>query len=122
MQRRGFMLCLSASFAGPVLAGAPAPALDLNTATQAELERLKGVGVVLSERLLQARAQAPFTGWADVRRRVPGFNAAVARRLAAQGLVVSGVSLDGAGAAPAASAASATSATSATSAADAASR
>lgn len=102
MQRRGFVLWLSASLAGRVQAGEPVPGLELNTATQAELERLKGVGVVLSERLLQARAQAPFTGWADVRRRVPGFNGAVARRLAAQGLVVSGVSLDDVGAASAA--------------------
>jgi competence protein ComEA len=72
----------------------PPPRLELNTATQAELERLKGVGVALSERLLQARAQAPFDGWADLQRRVSGLGPRVARRLADQGLTVNGAVLD----------------------------
>jgi len=61
-------------------------AVELNTATQAELEQLKGVGVSLSERLLAAREKRPFSDWTDLIARVPGIGPAQAARLSAAGL------------------------------------
>jgi competence protein ComEA len=106
MHRRLALLSLTLGCAR-LPAAEPAPGLELNTATQAQLERLKGVGVTLSERLLQARAQGPFAGWQDLRRRVPGLGSRVARQLSDQGLTVNGASLDGGAEAEAAAAASA---------------
>lgn len=67
-----------------------ARALEANTASQAELEQLKGVGVAMSERLLQARTRSPFTGWGDLMARVPGLGRRTAKRLSDQGLTVQG--------------------------------
>ena len=66
---------------------AAAHAIDVNRASQAELETLKGVGPALSERILQARRDAPFVDWADFNARVRGANAA---RLAKAGLTLGG--------------------------------
>jgi len=60
-----------AGWAGTALAGATQ---DLNQATRAEIEAVRGVGVELTERLLQARAQGHFVDWADLRRRVKGLS------------------------------------------------
>lgn len=68
-----------------------ASATDLNTASRAELEQLRGVGVALAQRLLVQREQRPFSDWDDVMRRVPGVRAATARRLSDAGLRVGGV-------------------------------
>lgn len=103
MHRRLALLLLLCG--SPLHAAQPARRLELNTATQAELERLKGVGVALSERLLQARAEAPFADWQDLRQRVPGLGGRLARRLSDQGLTVNGASLDGGGEADAAASA-----------------
>jgi competence protein ComEA len=65
-----------------------AAALELNTASQAELEQLRGIGVALSERLLAERAQRPFDDWADLRRRVPQVAGRRAEQLSQQGLRV----------------------------------
>lgn len=65
-----------------------AHALDVNTASQAELEQLRGVGVALSERLLAERAKRPFADWADLLTRVPGLGRKQAVRLSAAGLRV----------------------------------
>jgi competence protein ComEA len=52
-----------------------------------------GIGPQLAERLLAAR---PFTGWADLLRRVKGLGRASALKLSAQGLRVEGQALDAA--------------------------
>ena len=65
-------------------------ALEVNTATQAELEQMKGIGTALSQRLVDARAEHPFDDWADLIRRVPGLRAASASKLSAAGLTVQG--------------------------------
>lgn len=105
MKRRRALPCLLLlTCLGAAGAGEPPP-LELNTATQAQLERLKGLGVSLSERLLAARAQGSFADWPDLQRRVPGLGAKLARRLSDQGLTVNGASLDGGTAAEAKAAA-----------------
>lgn len=85
------MLPLLAAFACAALA--ETVLVEANTATQAQLERMKGVGVSMSERLLAARAEAPFKDWDDLRRRVPGIGERVAQRLSDQGLRVEGRAL-----------------------------
>lgn len=64
--------------------------VEINTASQAELEQAKGIGVAMSERLLKARAEAPFADWQDLMARVPGMGPHLARRLSDQGLRVNG--------------------------------
>ncbi|NML14163.1 ComEA family DNA-binding protein [Azohydromonas caseinilytica] len=63
-------------------------AVDVNTATQAQLEQLRGIGVTMSEKLLAERARQPFADWADLIKRVPGVSAKSAARLSEQGLRV----------------------------------
>lgn len=88
MRRR--LLLLLAGW--PLLArAAPAPkVLELNQATQAQLESLAGLGPDLSERLLKAREAKLFESWADLRRRVTGIGPKLAARLSDQGLRVQG--------------------------------
>lgn len=79
-----------------------AAALEVNTASQAELESLKGVGTVLSAKLIKARSVQAFTDWSDLMKRVPGMRAATAARLSAGGLTVAGAPYADAAAAAAA--------------------
>ena len=67
-----------------------AHAVDANRASQAELESVKGIGPALSERILQARREAPFVSWSDFTARVKGANAT---RLAKAGLTLDGAAL-----------------------------
>jgi competence protein ComEA len=70
----------------------PAP-LERNAASRAQLESLQGIGRALAGRILAAREAGPFTGWADLRRRVRGIGPALARRLSDQGLRIQGQAL-----------------------------
>lgn len=64
--------------------------LDINLATQAQLEQLRGVGPQLSGRILAARSQAPFSTWEDLRQRVTGLGPVQAAQLSREGLTVAG--------------------------------
>jgi competence protein ComEA len=92
MLRRRALLLLALPAA--LQAQPAATPLELNQASRAELESLPGIGPALAERLLTARAQQPFKDWADLRRRVRGIGAALARRLSAQGLRVQGLAYE----------------------------
>lgn len=63
-------------------------AVDVNTATQAELEALRGVGTTLSTRVLAEREKGKFKDWADLIQRVRGVGAGSATRLSEAGLTV----------------------------------
>lgn len=63
---------------------------EVNTANQAELEMVKGVGPQLSTRILAERAQAPFRDWADLQARLHGIGPVKARHLSEAGLTVQG--------------------------------
>ena len=65
-------------------------ATEINQATEAELDSVKGLGPTSTARILQARVQAPFKDWADFMRRVKGFKPATAARLSEAGLTVNG--------------------------------
>lgn len=83
LARRAALVLLAA-------AGVAHASNDLNTASQAELERVGGVGPALSARILLARQASRFDDWEDLRRRVPGLGSVVAARLSREGWTVSG--------------------------------
>jgi competence protein ComEA len=73
-----------------VLAGS-ASALNIQQATEAELDSLRGLGPSLTAKVLAARAEKPFENWADLMQRVNGIREATAQRLSDQGLTVQGL-------------------------------
>lgn len=75
-----------------IFLSAPALALELNTANRAELEQLNGFGVSTAARVVDERAKAPFTDWADLARRVKGIKARRIEQLREQGVTINGQS------------------------------
>lgn len=67
---------------------APAWALEINHATEAELDGLRGLGPAFTRRILSERDIRPFTDWPDLMRRVSGMGGFTAQKLSAQGLTV----------------------------------
>ena len=67
---------------------APAWALEINHATEAELDGLRGLGPAFTRRILSERDIRPFTDWPDLMRRVSGMGRLTAQKLSAQGLTV----------------------------------
>ena len=65
-------------------------ALDVNLATEAELDNLRGLGPAFTRRVMAARAEQPFVSWPDLMRRVSGMGQITAQKLSAQGLTVQG--------------------------------
>ncbi len=71
-------------------AGPGARAADVNQASAAELEAVKGIGPALSGKILAARQQGSFKSWADLVERVSGMGPGNAVRLSQNGLTVAG--------------------------------
>jgi competence protein ComEA len=67
-------------------------AVEINTATEAELDSVKGLGPAGTARILKARSQGDFKNWADFMARVKGFKAPTATKLSKDGLTVNGES------------------------------
>ena len=65
-------------------------ALDINQASEAELDGLRGLGPAFTRRVLAQRDIRPFTDWPDLMHRVSGMGRVTAGKLADQGLTVSG--------------------------------
>jgi competence protein ComEA len=65
-------------------------AVDINKASQAELETVKGIGPAMSERILEERKKGPFKDWNDLITRVKGIGDGNAARFSSAGLTVSG--------------------------------
>ena len=70
-------------------------AVDVNQASQAELETIKGIGPGLSGKILRARQTASFKNWDDLVDRVGGVGPGNAARLSQAGMTVSGAAYDG---------------------------
>ena len=70
-------------------------AVDVNQASQAELETIKGIGPGLSGKILKARSSASFKNWDDLVERVGGVGPGNAARFSQAGLTVSGTAYDG---------------------------
>ncbi len=65
-------------------------AVDVNTASEADLDSIKGVGPSTSGKMLEQRKSAKFKDWADLIERVPGIGEKRATKLSAEGLTVNG--------------------------------
>ncbi|MDO9095493.1 MAG: helix-hairpin-helix domain-containing protein [Rubrivivax sp.] len=87
---RNFIALLMAVFALNAFAAA-----DVNQATQAELESVKGIGPGLSAKILQARQSGNFKNWDDLVDRVGGIGPGNAARFSQAGLTVGGAAYDG---------------------------
>jgi competence protein ComEA len=89
-----FNKLLLALAAGLYLAANPCTALEINQATAAELDSIRGIGPGLSTPILAERSKAPFQGWADLLARVKGIGPVTAARFSAQGLMVDGAAYE----------------------------
>lgn len=69
--------------------------IDLNKASEVELDALKGVGPVLTKELMSERQKAPFKDWEDATRRVKGLGPQKASSLSEQGVRVQGSAYSG---------------------------
>jgi competence protein ComEA len=71
-------------------------AVDVNQATEAELDSVRGLGPASTARILKARTQGAFKDWADLMARVKGIKPATAAKLSEQGLTVNDAPYPGA--------------------------
>ncbi|MBU6437788.1 MAG: helix-hairpin-helix domain-containing protein, partial [Betaproteobacteria bacterium] len=75
-------------------------AVDINKATQAELESIKGIGPVTAKEILDERQKGgAFKDWNDVMSRVKGVKEKRSAEFSAGGLTVNGKAMEGAPAA-----------------------
>jgi competence protein ComEA len=79
-------------------------AVDVNKATAAELDSVKGIGPAISTKILDERKKGNFKDWNDFIERIKGIGDGNAAKLSAEGLTVGGASFKGVAAAPAAAA------------------
>lgn len=77
-------------------------AVDVNKATAAELDGIKGIGPGISGKIIDERKKGNFKDWNDFIERVKGVGEANAAKYSAQGMTVGGASFKGVAAAPAA--------------------
>jgi len=89
-----FKNLLLASATGLWLAANTCAALEINEATAAELDSIRGIGPGLSTPILAERGKAPFKGWADLVARVKGIGPVTAAKFSAQGLTVDGAAYE----------------------------
>ncbi len=78
-------------------------AVDVNKASEAELDGVKGIGPATTRVIVAERKKAEFKNWEDLIARVKGFGPKTAAKFSAEGLTVGGATYQGA--APAAKAA-----------------
>ena len=79
-----FLACLPLSLA---LAG-----VEINQASEADLDGIKGLGPATTRLILAERQKAEFKSWADLISRVKGLGENSAAKLSEAGLSVNGVS------------------------------
>jgi competence protein ComEA len=65
-------------------------AVDVNKATEAQLDAVKGIGPVTSKLILSERKKGEFKNWEDFIERVKGVGDARAAKLSTEGLTVNG--------------------------------
>ncbi|HSW16922.1 MAG TPA: helix-hairpin-helix domain-containing protein [Ramlibacter sp.] len=74
-------------------------AVDINKATEAELDGIKGVGPSTTQLIVSERKKSAFKDWDDLIARVKGIGPARATKLSKEGLTVAGAPFKGAAAA-----------------------
>ena len=77
-------------FAVMLYAAASFAAVDVNKATAAELDGVKGIGPAISAKILDERKKGNFKDWNDFVTRVTGIGEKSAANLSANGLTVGG--------------------------------
>ena len=70
-------------------------AVDVNKASEAELDGIKGVGPVTTRLIVAERKKSEFKSWEDFIGRVKGIGAKSAAKFSAEGLTVGGASYSG---------------------------
>ena len=70
-------------------------AVDVNKASAAQLDGVKGIGPVLSGKILDERKKGEFKNWDDFITRVPGIGQGNASKLSAEGLTVGAAKYSG---------------------------
>lgn len=75
-------------------------AVDVNKATAADLDGLKGMGPSISTRILDERKKGDFKDWPDFIERIRGVGEGNAAKFSAEGLTVNGQAYKGASALP----------------------
>lgn len=91
MRKHGLLLILA------LAANACFAAVEVNQATEAELDGVKGLGPSSTRRILQARSQGLFKDWADFMARVKGIKPPTAAKLSQEGLTVNETPYPGSG-------------------------
>jgi competence protein ComEA len=71
-------------------------AVDVNKATEAQLDGIKGIGPVTSKLIMAERKKGEFKSWEDFIQRVKGVGDDRAAKLSEAGLTVNGASFKGA--------------------------
>ena len=74
-------------------------AVDVNKATAADLDSIKGIGPGISAKILDERKKGNFKDWTDLIDRVKGLGEGNAAKFSAEGLTVNGAAFKGAAAA-----------------------
>jgi len=81
-----------------LLAASAFAAVDVNSASEADLDSVKGIGPGTSSKILEQRKAGKFKDWTDLIQRVPGIGDKRAAKLSAEGLTVNGAAHQGAAA------------------------
>ena len=71
-------------------------AVDVNKASEAELDGIKGIGPATTRVIVAERKKAEFKNWEDLIARVKGFGPKTAAKFSAEGLTVGGATYQGA--------------------------
>src|SRR4051812_50119082 len=74
-------------------------AVDANTASQAELDTVKGIGPATATKIVEERKNGAFKDWPDLVARVKGIGDKNAAKMSEGGLTVNGAAMSGAAAA-----------------------
>jgi competence protein ComEA len=91
-----FLAVLAALFAAAAFA-----AVDVNKASQAELESVKGIGPAIASKILDERKKGSFKDWTEFVDRVKGVGEGNAAKFSAEGLTIGGAAYKGVAAAAA---------------------
>ncbi|MGY8904205.1 MAG: ComEA family DNA-binding protein [Burkholderiales bacterium] len=71
-------------------------ATDVNKATAADLDAVKGIGPAMSGKILEERKKGVFKDWRDFIARVSGVGVGNAAKFSAEGLTIDGATFKGA--------------------------
>jgi len=90
MSRRLWVRCACLLAPALLWCGSTLAQIDINRATEAQLDSIRGVGPATTRVILQERERQPFRDWADLIARVRGIGKTSARRFSEQGFTVNG--------------------------------